>query len=258
MGTCHKPLKKVCSESGSDKSDKVCQTYHETSCTSKYVEKETAKFVGHSSCSRIPRVLCGDQCRMEEAEEECFEKDIDTVTDTPEESCDLTPFKTCHKVTKLVPTLTPRQECTVAPQEVCLFVPSKTAVVDKSIETIWCMETNEEIAEVEVRKSKAFKSNFEVSHEKAIKQLSQMSPPPRIKTVGIGSAFVFPGLNNARNDIHQRNSNVLSQVTVTSQNQTKLSKEKNLEENEIHESKAHKLSIQEIKRTKPGVSLKPT
>ena len=91
---------------------------------------------------------------MEEAAEECFEKYIDTVTDTPEESCDLTPIKTCHTVTKLLPTLAPMQECTVAQQEVCLLGLSNTAVVDKTIETIGGREANEEVAEVKGRKSK--------------------------------------------------------------------------------------------------------
>ena len=52
---CYEPLKKVCSPSEhAVKSEKICETYHETSCTSKYVEKRGAETVGHSSCIRVP------------------------------------------------------------------------------------------------------------------------------------------------------------------------------------------------------------
>jgi hypothetical protein len=99
---CYKPLKKVRGLSENEvKSEKICKTHYKTSCTSKYVEKEGPKIVGHSSCSRVPRVLCGQICRYEEEQEECHEKYVDTVSDTPEESCNMIPFKTCHKVTKL-------------------------------------------------------------------------------------------------------------------------------------------------------------
>ena len=116
---CYKPLKKVCGPSENKvKSDKICKTHYETTCTSKYVEKSGAK-TGHSSYSRVPRVLCGQRCRYEEEREECHEKYVDTMSDTPEESCNLTPIKTCHKVTKLTPVLSPRQECSVVPHQVC-------------------------------------------------------------------------------------------------------------------------------------------
>ena len=138
---CYKPLKKVCSVGeNAVESDEICKTYHETSCTSKYVEN-----VGHSSCSRIPRVLCGTQCRLEESAEECHEEDVDTIIDTPEESCDLTPIKTCHTATKLTPLLTPKQKCTVVPQEVCSVRLSNPTVTDKPLVTKWCKETDEDI-----------------------------------------------------------------------------------------------------------------
>ena len=36
-----------------------CKTYYETSCTTKYVEKSPGKFVGDSSCKKLPIDFCG-------------------------------------------------------------------------------------------------------------------------------------------------------------------------------------------------------
>ena len=36
-----------------------CKTYYETSCTTKYVEKSPGKFVGDTSCEKLPVEFCG-------------------------------------------------------------------------------------------------------------------------------------------------------------------------------------------------------
>ena len=107
--------------------------------------------------------MCGQGCRYEEGREECNEIYVDKVSHTPEESCNLTPIKTCHKVTPLLST---RQECSVVPHQVCSLGVNKS-VKAKPVNTKWCnvYETdisalNEEeslngIASVPKRKGKA-------------------------------------------------------------------------------------------------------
>ena len=46
---------------------------------------------------------------IQEGPEECHDKKVDTLVDVPEETCDLNPQKTCRLVTKLVPSLKPKQ-----------------------------------------------------------------------------------------------------------------------------------------------------
>merc|ERR1711976_168626 len=51
--------------------------------------------------------------------EQCHDKVLTSLVDVPEEICDLNPQKTCRFITKLVPKLSPKHECTIVPQEVC-------------------------------------------------------------------------------------------------------------------------------------------
>ena len=62
-----------------------CKTFYETACTTKYVEKQPGKFVGDTSCEKLPVELCGAGCKVEEGEEECHDKEFDTLVDVPEE-----------------------------------------------------------------------------------------------------------------------------------------------------------------------------
>ena len=41
-------------------SKKTCQTYYETSCTTRYVEKTPGKFVADTACEKLPVELCGE------------------------------------------------------------------------------------------------------------------------------------------------------------------------------------------------------
>jgi hypothetical protein len=41
---------------------------------------------------------------------------VTSVVDVPEEVCDLNPAKVCRFTTRLVPSLTPDQQCTVVPK----------------------------------------------------------------------------------------------------------------------------------------------
>ena len=49
-----------------------------------------------TSCSKIPRQVCGAGCQYEEEEEECHDKHQVTVTQLPQEVCEVQPQKTCR------------------------------------------------------------------------------------------------------------------------------------------------------------------
>ena len=110
---CYRPQRKVCNGQGPEQ----CQTVFESDCTTKvsqfslqlttitnlvfqYVEKSAGKFVGDTACQKVPVEICGRGCQYEDGEEECHQKQIDSLVDVPEEICDLNPQKTCHLVTK--------------------------------------------------------------------------------------------------------------------------------------------------------------
>merc|ERR1711887_111388 len=133
---CYRPVEKVCNGQG----EEVCQTVYESSCTTKYVEKQPGKFVGETGCEKLPVEICGAGCTYEEGEEECHEKVVASLVDTPEEVCDLNPQKTCRHVTKLVPKLAPSHECTIVPKETCHLKFSNPEVVREPLQTVWCLD----------------------------------------------------------------------------------------------------------------------
>jgi len=125
--------------------EEQCKTFYETACTTKYVEKQPGKFVGDTSCEKLPVELCGAGCKVEEGEEECHDKNIDTLVDVPEEVCDLNPQKTCRFQTKLVPRLKPTHECTIIPQEICQLRFDTPREEVKPFMSKWCIDPNEEV-----------------------------------------------------------------------------------------------------------------
>ena len=98
------------------------------------------KFVGDTSCEKLPIEICGAGCVTEEGPEECHEKTITSLIDVPEEVCDLNPQKTCKFQTKLVPKLKPAHECTIIPREVCNLKFSQPQEVEKPLKTKWCLD----------------------------------------------------------------------------------------------------------------------
>ena len=92
--TCYRPLEQDCSQEGS----LTCRTYLESTCTTRYTAKAGGGSLGDTSCSRQPRELCGAGCRVREGQEECHEKQVDSVTEAPEEQCELSPQELCHQV----------------------------------------------------------------------------------------------------------------------------------------------------------------
>merc|ERR1711997_822836 len=133
---CYKPLVKECNGQGED----ICQTVYESACTTKYVEKQPGKFVGDTSCEKLPVEICGAGCVTTEGDEECHDKTITSLIDVPEEVCDLNPQKTCKFQTKLVPKLKPAHECTIVPREVCHLKFSSPQEVEKPLKTKWCLD----------------------------------------------------------------------------------------------------------------------
>jgi len=133
---CYRPIEKVCDGSG----PKQCKTLYESACTTKYVEKQPGKFVGDTNCEKRPVEICGSGCTTSEGEEECHDKVVTSLVDVPEETCDLNPQKTCRFVTKLVPKLKPKPECTQIPQEVCHLKFGQPKPVKKLLKTRWCQD----------------------------------------------------------------------------------------------------------------------
>ena len=133
---CYKPTEKVCNGQG----EEVCQTVYESSCTTKYVEKQPGKFVGDTGCEKLPVEICGAGCTFEEGPEECHDKTLVSLVDVPEEICDLNPQKTCRFITKLVPKLAPKHQCTMVPREVCVLKFSQPKQVPKPLMTKWCLD----------------------------------------------------------------------------------------------------------------------
>ena len=133
---CYKPLEKVCDGSGPEE----CRTVYESSCTTRYIEKQPGKFVGDTSCEKLPVEICGAGCSTIEGTEECHEKVVVSLIDVPEEVCDLNPQKTCRFQTRLVPKLAPKHECTIIPQETCNLKFSNPEQVDKPLMTKWCLD----------------------------------------------------------------------------------------------------------------------
>ena len=133
---CYRPIEKQCNGQGPEE----CRTVYESSCTTKYVEKQPGKFVGDTACEKLPVEICGAGCVIEEGEEEYHDKVLTSLVDVPEEVCDLNPQKTCRFVTKLVPSLSPKHECTIVPQETCNLRFTQPRQVPKPLQTRWCLD----------------------------------------------------------------------------------------------------------------------
>jgi len=133
---CYRPVEKVCNGQGPEE----CRTVYESSCTTKYVEKQPGKFVGDTGCEKLPVEICGAGCVFEEGPEECHDKVLTSLVDAPEEVCDLNPQKVCKFINKLVPRLSPKHECTIVPKETCILKFTSPRPVDKPLLTKWCLD----------------------------------------------------------------------------------------------------------------------
>ena len=73
----------------------------------------------------------------------CDNKMKTIVVDSPVETCDLEPQVTCKQITKLVPQLTPRQECVQVPKEVCAMSRLNPTIREVPYVQKWCFNPNE-------------------------------------------------------------------------------------------------------------------
>ena len=137
---CYRPLEKKCNGSGPEE----CRTLYESSCTTRYIKEGPGKFVGDTKCEKKPVEICGAGCVTVPGEEECHEKMVDTLVDVPEETCDLNPQKSCRLVTRLVPSLRPKLECTVVPQDNCNLKFTSPKQTSKPLRTEWCLDQRQE------------------------------------------------------------------------------------------------------------------
>ena len=82
-------------------------------CTTHYEERGAHK-VARTECRQLPVRLCAENmCKFVAGPEECYNKTINTVSDVPEESCDLVAWKTCKGVYRLA---SPVEDCKEVPR----------------------------------------------------------------------------------------------------------------------------------------------
>merc|ERR1712029_1134591 len=103
------------------------------------------KHTPETECEKKPRQLCGPSaCDLQPGQKECFTRTETVVTEVPEESCNLEPRKECKHVTKLLPSLKPRDECVDIPKEVCSRSRTNPRKVKKPVVKKWCYKPTAE------------------------------------------------------------------------------------------------------------------
>merc|ERR1712241_590599 len=108
-------------------------------------KKQVKKYTPITGCTKEPRELCAPAgCGFRQGTEECYDKVQTVVQDAPKENCSLEPQRTCKHVTKLVPKLTPTEECVDVPKEVCTRSRTNPRKVKKPVVKKWCYVPSEE------------------------------------------------------------------------------------------------------------------
>jgi len=108
-------------------------------------KKQVKKYTPITGCTKEPRELCAPAgCGFKQGAEECYDKVQTVVQDAPKEQCSLEPQRTCKHVTKLVPKLTPTEECVDVPKEVCTRSRTNPRKVKKPVVKKWCYVPTEE------------------------------------------------------------------------------------------------------------------
>jgi len=108
-------------------------------------KKNVKKYTPITGCTKEPRELCAPAgCGFTQGDEECYDKVQTVVQDAPKEQCSLEPQRTCKHVTKLVPKLTPTEECVDVPKEVCTRSRTNPRKVKKPVVKKWCYVPSEE------------------------------------------------------------------------------------------------------------------
>jgi len=108
-------------------------------------KKNVKKYTPITGCTKEPRELCAPAgCGFSPGAPECYDKVQTVVSDSPKEQCSLEPQRTCKHVTKLVPKLTPTEECVDVPKEVCTRSRTNPRQVKKPVVKKWCYVPTEE------------------------------------------------------------------------------------------------------------------
>jgi len=120
-----------------------CKKWPREVCT---ISKETKrKFNPVTKCEKVPQTLCGPSgCGFVPGPEICHDEVKTIVTDIPQEVCDLQPQRSCEHVTKLVPKLSPVEECVDVPKEICTKAKVNPRTIQKPITKKWCYIPSEE------------------------------------------------------------------------------------------------------------------
>ena len=144
---CYTPMVRECGE-GKGEGSEACRETFDTECISVYKpkirENGSNLLLAKTECQRIPKTLCGARkCEIVAGPEECHNQTITTVSDVPEETCDLVPQKTCQHVYRLVPFLHPTKQCEDLPREVCSYGLQPPIPGDKPITTKWYFDPGE-------------------------------------------------------------------------------------------------------------------
>jgi len=134
--SCRRPLVSVCDGSGPEE----CRDELETICSTRSVEQSPGVKRPDTRCESVPVSVCGSGCVTREGDEECQDTQVDSLTQVPEEVCDLHPQKSCKPITRLVPSLRPTQECGRVPREVCTLQPGQQRLVKRPLVTEWCLD----------------------------------------------------------------------------------------------------------------------
>merc|ERR1711892_451744 len=108
-------------------------------------KKPVKKYTPITGCTKEPREICAPAgCGFKKGDPECYDKDQTVVQDAPKEECPLEPQRTCKHVTKLVPKLSPTEECVDVPKEVCTRSRTNPRKVKKPVVKKWCYIPSEE------------------------------------------------------------------------------------------------------------------
>merc|ERR1712106_158649 len=141
---CKTELEEICEEetSGYTSSTKCSKWPKEVCSVSK---KPVKKYTPITGCTKEPREICAPAgCGFKKGTPECYDKDQTVVQDAPKEECTLEPQRTCKHVTKLVPKLSPTEECVDVPKEVCTRSRTNPRKVKKPVVKKWCYIPSEE------------------------------------------------------------------------------------------------------------------
>jgi len=142
--TCETVEDEICEPETSGYTTTVkCSKWPREVCS---VEKKTVtKYTPITGCTKEPRELCAPAgCKLVPGPEYCHEKVQTVVQDKPKEECSLEPQRDCKHVTKLVPKLTPTEECVDVPKEVCSRSRTNPKTIKKPVIKKWCYTPTEE------------------------------------------------------------------------------------------------------------------